>query len=479
LASKDFARAPNLHRILTFICEMHFEGRDEEIKEYTIAVKALGRGPDFDPQLDPIVRVSAGNLRKRLEAHYAALGPAHQVRLVLPVGQYVPEFLHGSQDAAPAALRPAMEECHRGQGFRAGAQWLGNHWRWILLALVGIGMSLGLGFAWRTMGLPSDNLALAPGAGQPQGPEIRMAFGASQPYIDRAGRTWMPDQGCSGGKIFHHPDRGVLGTSDPELYRRGREGVFTCRIPVPKGSYELHLLFSDGFGSPVARRRVNLTINDGPAQSVDIVDQAEGCDRAVTKVYTDIQPREDGNIHLAFSSISSFINAVEVLPGTPGRMQPLRITAAPHAFRDQRGQIWLPDQYVFGGSVNRRHLGTRSSLDAGLFEYEHLGRCRYVLPVAQDQLYSIRLYFSEAWFGDGKMVAGGPGSRVFDVHCNGLRVLEGLDILKKVRPGQEAVVETLAHVLPTKQGTLEISLWPRVEYPLINAIEVVSEGPGR
>jgi hypothetical protein len=71
LTSRTFGRNNNLGRFLGFVCEKYFEGATSEIKEYSIAVQALGRPPDFDPQLDTIVRVTVHNLRKRLDLYYA------------------------------------------------------------------------------------------------------------------------------------------------------------------------------------------------------------------------------------------------------------------------------------------------------------------------------------------------------------------------------------------------------------------------
>jgi len=52
LNSRTFPRTNNLGRFLNFICQKYFEGTASEIKEYSIAVQALGRPSDFDPQLD-------------------------------------------------------------------------------------------------------------------------------------------------------------------------------------------------------------------------------------------------------------------------------------------------------------------------------------------------------------------------------------------------------------------------------------------
>ena len=59
LTSGVFGRTNNLVRLMTYVCEKYFEGAIDEIKEYNIAVHALGRPETFDPQVDTIVRVTA------------------------------------------------------------------------------------------------------------------------------------------------------------------------------------------------------------------------------------------------------------------------------------------------------------------------------------------------------------------------------------------------------------------------------------
>ena len=74
LASPLFNRAPALSRILTFICEKRFRGEAESIKEYSIAIEALGRSQNFDSNSDTIVRVEASRLRRRLRQYYETEG---------------------------------------------------------------------------------------------------------------------------------------------------------------------------------------------------------------------------------------------------------------------------------------------------------------------------------------------------------------------------------------------------------------------
>jgi len=94
LSSGVFGRTNNHVRLLTFVCEKYFEGAIDEIKEYSIAVHALGRPESFDPQVDTIVRVTAHALRKRLEDYYRSAGAGHAVHICLPPGHYVPKFIH-------------------------------------------------------------------------------------------------------------------------------------------------------------------------------------------------------------------------------------------------------------------------------------------------------------------------------------------------------------------------------------------------
>lgn len=92
LASDAFRAAPQLSAFLSFVVERTVEGRAAELKGYTIAVEALGRPPDFNPQIDPIVRVEAGRLRRALAQYYACDGQADPIQLSMPVGGYVPVF---------------------------------------------------------------------------------------------------------------------------------------------------------------------------------------------------------------------------------------------------------------------------------------------------------------------------------------------------------------------------------------------------
>src|ERR1700681_1143672 len=81
LGSEVFKRSPKLSRLPAYLCDRYFDGRAGEIKEYTIALDVLGRDPQFDPQLDAIVRVETHHLRKRLKQYYLGDGKAHPLQI--------------------------------------------------------------------------------------------------------------------------------------------------------------------------------------------------------------------------------------------------------------------------------------------------------------------------------------------------------------------------------------------------------------
>ena len=84
LASGEFVAPDRLKSFLRFAVEETLAGRAERLKAYTIAVDVFGRDESFDPQTDPVVRMEAGRLRRRLERYYLAAGTTDPVRIEIP-----------------------------------------------------------------------------------------------------------------------------------------------------------------------------------------------------------------------------------------------------------------------------------------------------------------------------------------------------------------------------------------------------------
>jgi len=102
--SATFRNAATLQLLFQFLTDKTIGGAAESLKEYTIGVEALGRKSDFDPKLDPIVRVQSHRLRVKLKEYYDVEGHSDPVLIQFPKGHYVPTF-----EPMPASL-PALSE---------------------------------------------------------------------------------------------------------------------------------------------------------------------------------------------------------------------------------------------------------------------------------------------------------------------------------------------------------------------------------
>jgi len=92
IASESFSGALRSQGFLRFVVSEALAGRQHRIGAYTIGVEVFDRPDDFDPQVDPIVRVEAGRLRRRLERHYLTEGSVDPVLIEVPKGGYLPRF---------------------------------------------------------------------------------------------------------------------------------------------------------------------------------------------------------------------------------------------------------------------------------------------------------------------------------------------------------------------------------------------------
>lgn len=102
LGSKVFSHSTTLRQALEFVVRNNIDSPGEPIKEYSVATKVFGRKSDFDPKIDNIVRVQMHRLREKLEEFYSTEGQGEQVRILIPRGQYNPEYCRASKDTQPA-----------------------------------------------------------------------------------------------------------------------------------------------------------------------------------------------------------------------------------------------------------------------------------------------------------------------------------------------------------------------------------------
>lgn len=108
LTSADFSASERNRRFLRYVVEETLSGRADRIKGYSIAVAVFDRDESFDPQVDPIVRIEAGRLRRSLNHYYLTDGQNDAIRITIPKGTYVPTFT-ASEEAGPT-IDPLPDE---------------------------------------------------------------------------------------------------------------------------------------------------------------------------------------------------------------------------------------------------------------------------------------------------------------------------------------------------------------------------------
>jgi hypothetical protein len=491
LKSGIFHRAPHLVRFLSYVCERYFEGQSAEIKEYTIAVEALGRGTAFDPKKDSIVRVEAHRLRKRLGEYYAADGANHAIHIVIPNGQYVPQFVVCNQTVQIRDVpKPPIEELAVIQVAPALPPLVvppSSKWRRLLpvLALCGL-TAVAL---WRVARLGPKHVPLTPSseiwAGSYTDPvpaEFRMLAGYhGPPFTDRQGHTWNADAYFTGGySAAIAPDTRIEGQPDPRLLKAQRSGTFHYDIPLGKGTYELHLYFAEteyGPGNPKgggeASRVFQISINGTPKLApFDPLAESGAPNRFHERVLKDISPAADGRLHIAFAPLTAagFLNGLEILSSTPGRIRPVRIVAQDRPVTDAEGHIWSADEHVFGGTLVLRR-NTVEARDKALYRGERYGHFEYHIPLAPGK-YRLTLHFAETWFGSPESGEPGLGSRVFNVFANGVALLQNFEIANHGGLNRE-VTTVFENLQPNAQGVLLLEFVPIRNYAEVNAIEVI------
>jgi hypothetical protein len=92
LANPYFSHSRRFPSFLRFIVTHTLSGRTDLLKERTLGIEIFGKSANYDTANDPIVRVTAAEIRKRIAQYYQDPAHEHELRLSLPPGSYVPKF---------------------------------------------------------------------------------------------------------------------------------------------------------------------------------------------------------------------------------------------------------------------------------------------------------------------------------------------------------------------------------------------------
>jgi Malectin domain len=519
LASNTLQTKPRLASLLKYICERYFEGDIDAIKEYSIATDVFRRPQSFDQATDSIVRVEVFRLRKKLRQFYDGEGADQAIEIVVATGHYRPQFIDRVPQvrlenripdsvlaAAPADAKPTVETeepCWTPEGDQANPE-DGSHpaenalvevhrrrfdrLGWLAFCVILVIVVAAASTAWwlhHGRHANSNGAESFSASALPTGPEVRIRCGYSRPiFKDEEGTLWTGDQYFAGGFASELRDQHIARTRNPELYLSARTGVFSYKIPLPPGTYELRLHFAETTYSPASSlgggensRVFDVQLNGRPLLTqFDIVSDA-GANTADVRVFRDISPEKDGYLHLDFAGSLGLpiLNAIEIVPGLPHRLRPIRMVAQNSFLVDKAGNLWMPDTYFSSGQLAADKVVIAGTAEPSLYSGERYGNFTYALPV-DEGTYKITLYFSEKYWGTDITKQGGVGSRVFDVLCNGAALTRRLDILKEAGPAH-ALLKTYHDLRPNAQGKLILSFVPDVNYASVDAVEVEQEAP--
>lgn len=105
--SNSFRASRQSQHLLQYLVDQTLDGHSEMLKERIVGAKVFGRSPDYDTGADPIVRVRAADLRKRLAQYYNGEGAASAIRIEIHPGSYHPIFVRNSLQPATAPKESA------------------------------------------------------------------------------------------------------------------------------------------------------------------------------------------------------------------------------------------------------------------------------------------------------------------------------------------------------------------------------------
>lgn len=108
LASRLFRNSQRFPDFLRYTVEHALTGDTADIKERTLGIEVFGRSVDYDTGTDPVVRVTAAEVRKRLAQYYQMPGHENEIRIDFPRGSYVPVFELPASAVEPLPTPPSI-----------------------------------------------------------------------------------------------------------------------------------------------------------------------------------------------------------------------------------------------------------------------------------------------------------------------------------------------------------------------------------
>jgi hypothetical protein len=115
LKSRHFRNSKRYPAFLAYIVRRRLDGELDSLKERILGIEVFKRPHDYDTGADPVVRITAGEVRKRIALYYHDKGTEQELRIELPAGSYVPVFSAGANTPPIQESSPALREASNGR----------------------------------------------------------------------------------------------------------------------------------------------------------------------------------------------------------------------------------------------------------------------------------------------------------------------------------------------------------------------------
>jgi hypothetical protein len=129
LAHPLFRYSKRYSDLLSYIVDRSLTGNDESLRERTIGVEVFGRDRDYDPSLDPTVRVVAIEVRKRLFLYYNEAEREQELRIEIPARSYTAQFSLPVPKISEE--KPAPTQANAAKSPPSAQSFFRNRWVWL------------------------------------------------------------------------------------------------------------------------------------------------------------------------------------------------------------------------------------------------------------------------------------------------------------------------------------------------------------
>lgn len=210
LAHPSFQNSKRYPLFLRYVVEQALAGNEERLKERWLGVEVFNRAPDYDTNQDPVVRLSAGEVRKRLALYYQQPEHRDEMVIALNAGSYVPCFIPVPAVGLPAeAEDDAVEDAISGSRLHKALAWAG----------VGLAFAVALTLCWRIVEDPA-RIFWEPLLQTPN--RVTLCAGAPKSYMIAQVLTAALKLDSDQAKALTHPPQDDVSSVGQRMIRSGQ-----------------------------------------------------------------------------------------------------------------------------------------------------------------------------------------------------------------------------------------------------------------